>query len=51
VKKIVEEHQGSIQVDNLKTGGASIRIALPAYQSERIHSDPPVERIERERAA
>jgi PAS domain S-box-containing protein len=31
VKKIVEEHQGKIQIENLKTGGASIRIALPVF--------------------
>ncbi len=29
VKKIVEEHQGNIQIENLKTGGASISITLP----------------------
>ncbi|MGE5320568.1 MAG: ATP-binding protein [Hyphomicrobiaceae bacterium] len=31
VKKIVEEHHGKIQIENLKTGGASIRIALPVF--------------------
>jgi PAS domain S-box-containing protein len=31
VKKIVEEHQGKIQIENIKTGGAAIRIALPVY--------------------
>ena len=31
VKKIVEEHQGKIQIENLKTGGAAIRIALPVH--------------------
>ncbi len=31
VKKIVEEHQGRIQIENLKTGGASIRIMLPVH--------------------
>ena len=31
VKKIVEEHQGKIQIENRKTGGAVIRIALPVY--------------------
>ena len=31
VKKIVEEHQGKIQIENLKTGGAAIRIALPVF--------------------
>jgi nitrogen fixation/metabolism regulation signal transduction histidine kinase len=31
VKKIVEEHHGKIQIENLKSGGASIRISLPVY--------------------
>jgi nitrogen fixation/metabolism regulation signal transduction histidine kinase len=31
VKKIVEEHQGKIQIENIKTGGAAIRIALPVF--------------------
>jgi nitrogen fixation/metabolism regulation signal transduction histidine kinase len=31
VKKIVDEHHGKIQIENLKTGGAAIRIALPFY--------------------
>jgi len=31
VKKIVEEHQGKIQIENLKAGGAAIRIALPVF--------------------
>ncbi|MFN3715858.1 MAG: ATP-binding protein, partial [Thiobacillus sp.] len=33
VKKIVEEHQGKIQIENLKTGGAAIRIALPVHRA------------------
>ena len=33
VKKIVEEHQGKIQIENLKTGGAAIRIALPVVRA------------------
>ena len=33
VKKIVEEHQGKIQIENLKSGGAAIRIALPVYSA------------------
>ncbi|MFP5404132.1 MAG: ATP-binding protein, partial [Gammaproteobacteria bacterium] len=33
VKKIVEEHHGRIEVENLKAGGAEIRIGLP------IHAD------------
>jgi nitrogen fixation/metabolism regulation signal transduction histidine kinase len=40
VKKIVEEHQGSIQVENLKSGGASIRIALPVFGAERAINRP-----------
>lgn len=31
VKKIVEEHHGRIEVENLKTGGAEIRIGLPIH--------------------
>ncbi|MFN3544600.1 MAG: ATP-binding protein [Thiobacillus sp.] len=31
VKKIVEEHHGRIEVENLKTGGAVIRIGLPIH--------------------
>ena len=31
VKKIIEEHQGKIQIENLKSGGAAIRIALPVF--------------------
>ena len=31
VNKIVEEHQGKIQIENRKTGGAVIRIALPVF--------------------
>ncbi|MBS0311500.1 MAG: GHKL domain-containing protein, partial [Proteobacteria bacterium] len=31
VKKIVEEHHGKIQIENLKTGGAAIRISLPVF--------------------
>ncbi|OZA31296.1 MAG: PAS domain-containing sensor histidine kinase, partial [Hydrogenophilales bacterium 17-61-9] len=33
VKKIVEEHQGKIQIENRKSGGAAIRIALPIFVS------------------
>ena len=33
VKKIVEEHQGRIEIENLKAGGAVIRIALPVYRA------------------
>jgi nitrogen fixation/metabolism regulation signal transduction histidine kinase len=33
VKKIVEEHQGKIQIENLKSGGAAIQIALPVYMA------------------
>jgi nitrogen fixation/metabolism regulation signal transduction histidine kinase len=31
VKKIIEEHHGKIQIENLKSGGAVIRIALPVF--------------------
>jgi nitrogen fixation/metabolism regulation signal transduction histidine kinase len=31
VKKIVEEHHGRIQIENLKSGGAAISIALPVF--------------------
>ncbi|MFP5409500.1 MAG: ATP-binding protein [Gammaproteobacteria bacterium] len=31
VKKIVEEHHGRIEIENLKPGGAAIRIALPIH--------------------
>ena len=34
VKKIVEEHHGSIAVDNPETGGARICVSLPALMSE-----------------
>ncbi|OZA44811.1 MAG: hypothetical protein B7X81_09480, partial [Hydrogenophilales bacterium 17-61-76] len=34
VKKIVEEHQGKIQVENLKSGGATIRVALPVFVAD-----------------
>jgi PAS domain S-box-containing protein len=34
VKKIVEEHQGKIQIENLKTGGAAIRVALPVFVAD-----------------
>jgi nitrogen fixation/metabolism regulation signal transduction histidine kinase len=32
VKKIVEEHQGSITVENLTTGGACVSVILPVFQ-------------------
>ena len=38
VKKIVEEHQGRIQIENIKTGGASIRIALPVFAAAGEHT-------------
>ncbi|MDP1929148.1 MAG: ATP-binding protein [Thiobacillus sp.] len=34
VKKIVEEHQGKIQIENLKSGGASVRVALPVFVAD-----------------
>jgi nitrogen fixation/metabolism regulation signal transduction histidine kinase len=33
VKKIVEEHQGKIQIENIKSGGAMIRISLPVFEA------------------
>lgn len=33
VKKIVDEHQGKIQIENLKSGGAAIRISLPIFMA------------------
>jgi len=35
VKKIVEEHQGKIQIENRKSGGAVISIALPVFAAAR----------------
>ena len=35
VKKIVEEHHGKIHIENVKTGGATIRIALPVFVDAR----------------
>jgi nitrogen fixation/metabolism regulation signal transduction histidine kinase len=37
VKKIVEEHHGKIQIENLKSGGAGIRIALPIFAAVGEH--------------
>jgi nitrogen fixation/metabolism regulation signal transduction histidine kinase len=37
VKKIVEEHHGKIQIENLKSGGAAIRIALPVSAATGEH--------------
>ena len=38
VKKIVEEHQGNIHIENLKTGGASISITLPILTSRQAEA-------------
>ncbi len=35
VKKIVEEHGGKIEADNIRTGGARVRIELPLTASAR----------------
>jgi nitrogen fixation/metabolism regulation signal transduction histidine kinase len=35
VKKIVEEHGGRIEADNLRSGGARVRIVLPLADSSR----------------
>jgi nitrogen fixation/metabolism regulation signal transduction histidine kinase len=37
VKKIVEEHHGKIKIENLKSGGAAIRIALPVFEAVGEH--------------
>jgi nitrogen fixation/metabolism regulation signal transduction histidine kinase len=34
VKKIVEEHQGSIRVENKPEGGARISVSLPIFHQE-----------------
>ena len=36
VKKIVEEHHGRIEVENLKSGGAEIRIGLPIHAATGV---------------
>jgi len=38
VKKIVEEHHGKIQIENIKPGGAVIRIALPVFTEVGEHT-------------
>lgn len=38
VKKIVEEHGGRIEADNLRTGGARVRIVLPLGDGSRSSS-------------
>lgn len=38
VKKIIEEHHGKIQIENLKSGGAAIRIALPVFAAVGEHT-------------
>jgi nitrogen fixation/metabolism regulation signal transduction histidine kinase len=38
VKKIIEEHHGKIHIENMKTGGATIRIALPLYAAGGEHT-------------
>ena len=35
VKKIVEEHGGKIEADNVRTGGARVRIELPLIATSR----------------
>jgi nitrogen fixation/metabolism regulation signal transduction histidine kinase len=37
VKKIVEEHHGKIKIENLKSGGAMIRISLPVFAAVGEH--------------
>lgn len=36
VKKIIEEHRGAIQVENIRPGGARISITLPAAKKARL---------------
>ena len=36
VKKIIEEHQGTIQIGNRETGGAFVRVDLPLWE-EALH--------------
>lgn len=36
VKKIVEEHQGHIQIENRMEGGAAVSITLPALLSDKV---------------
>lgn len=38
VKKIVEEHHGKIQIENIKSGGAVIRIVLPVFAAVGEHT-------------
>lgn len=37
VKKIIEEHHGKIHIENLKSGGAAIRIDLPVFAAVGEH--------------
>jgi len=39
VKKIVEEHQGSIEISNAPAGGARIDIRLPLVKEEAKHGN------------
>jgi nitrogen fixation/metabolism regulation signal transduction histidine kinase len=52
VKKIVEEHGGKIEADNVRAGGARVRIELPLAATSRT-GGPSRERragLRRERA-
>ncbi len=40
VKKIVEEHGGKIEADNVRNGGARIRIELPLVAAARVGGGP-----------
>jgi nitrogen fixation/metabolism regulation signal transduction histidine kinase len=42
VKKIIEEHNGIIQVNNRTCGGAMILIRLPSYNSSAAFADRSV---------
>jgi nitrogen fixation/metabolism regulation signal transduction histidine kinase len=52
VKKIVEEHGGSVEADNVRTGGARVRIQLPLTATSRSGSSIRDRRVgpRRERA-
>jgi nitrogen fixation/metabolism regulation signal transduction histidine kinase len=41
VKKIVEEHGGRIEADNLRTGGARVRILLPGENPRSVSGREP----------
>ena len=53
VKKIVEEHGGRIEAENRRSGGARVRVTLPADDRARVGvlpRDPRKSEMRRERA-